>query len=65
MKFRAEVELTIEDLEAYVGQPTRSTSHLNELVKEQIIEDLSDALQHYGIDGEVCGVRKVNSRETH
>jgi hypothetical protein len=58
IRFRAEVDVWIEeDLSLYL-EKTGSTSMLNELAKQQIAKDITDALNIYGLNSSVSYVSK-------
>jgi len=62
VRFLAEVEIRVpNDLHQYINRPKTkiSQSLLNELAKEQVAEDLKEALRTYGIQGVVVFVSKV------
>ena len=58
-KFRITLETSVVKPNQYVGQENISQSLLNELVKQQLTKDLSDALRTYGVKAQVTKIRKV------
>jgi hypothetical protein len=59
-KFRVELELDYDGIVSS-NPPPRSKSHINAIMRDDVLAQVQDALTLYGFKADVYQVRKVNA----